>query len=181
MSETPEFSRRIPLDRIGAKPHAHAIVASADECAALARRFGIPGIDSLTATVTLARVQAGRAVNLTARFRAAVVQACVVTLDPVPDVIEEDFAVAYEAAGEDTGEIDLDPDPDDASVEPLPPDAIDIGESVAQQVSLCLEPYPRSPRAALDWPAEGDSTDEKAASGPFSALKALKADRKTGR
>jgi uncharacterized metal-binding protein YceD (DUF177 family) len=175
MSEPVEFSRRVPLDRIGPKPVVHEIVAAPAECAALAKRFDILGVEALSATVTLARVGAAGAVNLTGHLRAQVVQACIVTLEPVKAAIEEDFAVAYEPAGEAASEIDLNPDPDDASVEPLPQDAIDVGESVAQQLALALDPYPRSPTARLEaeWP--GDT--EKPGSGPFSALRALKKGR----
>ena len=36
-------------------------------------------------------------------------------------------------------------DPFDDLIEPLEGDAIDIGEAVAQQLAVAMEPYPRAP------------------------------------
>jgi hypothetical protein len=48
-------------------------------------------------------------------------------------------------------------------VEPLPSDILDIGEAVAQQLSLALDPYPRAPGAIAGAPAERPVS-------PFAAL-----------
>ena len=49
----PEFSRRVAIGVIGAGGHKTGIAASADECAALAGRFGWSRIESLTANANL--------------------------------------------------------------------------------------------------------------------------------
>lgn len=167
MSVNFEFSRRVPLDRIGARPAAHEIAATESERAALAERFGLLGIDSLTATVTLARARAGQAVELSARLQAAVVQVCVVTLEPVPARLDESFTILYLAMSD--ADEDLDPDPEGPVLEPLPPDAIDIGEAVAQELALALDPFPRTPDAKI--PSDGfDAPDDRALTSPFAAL-----------
>jgi hypothetical protein len=61
---------------------------------------------------------------------------------------------------------DGDEDPDDL---PAEAGAVDMGEALAQQLSLALDPYPRAPGAEL--PAE--ATDG-GAHGPFAALAKLK-------
>jgi uncharacterized metal-binding protein YceD (DUF177 family) len=101
-------------------------------------------------------------VRLDASFEANVVQECVVTLDPVPNDVAESFTLFYGEAPEGAGE--------DGIVEPLQGETIDIGEAVAQQLSLALDPYPRAPGAALDLKLAGGA----GADGPFAALAKLK-------
>ncbi len=56
MSEvTPEFSRLIPLARLGPEPFRRQIQATADERERLAARFDLVALDRLTAMVTLRR------------------------------------------------------------------------------------------------------------------------------
>ena len=172
--EQAEFSRPVSLDRIGAKPVEYDIAATPEECEALARRFGILSVERLSARVTLAHGAGGETVQLAGRLQARVVQSCVVTLEAVSAEIDETFALIYGPGAEGADVTEIDPDPDDAPVEPLPGDAIDIGESVAQQLSLALDPYPRAPRASLEgaWPGAADSQNPPR--GPLSALESLK-------
>ena len=48
-----EFSRRVPLDRIGSASISETIEATAEECAALAGRFGWIGIEALSAEMVV--------------------------------------------------------------------------------------------------------------------------------
>lgn len=157
-----EFSRPVAIGRL-TEEEVHSIAATAAERAALARRFGLSAIDALGAEVRLAPL--GRGVRLDATLEADVVQGCVVTLQPFPTHLHENFTLVYGDAPVDQEE--------DAVVEPLEGETIDIGEAVAQQLSLALDPYPRAPGAALDprW------TDEPETEGPFAALARVK---KTG-
>ena len=52
--------------------------------------------------------------------------------------------------------------------EPIAAGEIDLGEAVAQQLAVSLDPYPRAPGATLA------STGEAEAQSPFAALAALK-------
>jgi uncharacterized metal-binding protein YceD (DUF177 family) len=139
----PEFSRIVSLAWLGPEPFRQQIVASERECAALARRFDLPAIGRLSATVELARRAFGT-VLLRAAFEAEFEQSCVVTLDPVPGAVSEEFTLLYgppEAEESATG------GGEDIAFEPLAADAIDIGEAVAQEFSLALPLFPRSPEA----------------------------------
>ena len=153
-----ELSRMVPLERIGTGWLTETVVASAEERAALARRFELVELGALEATVRLRRARAGRYVELDARLRAAVVQSCVVTLDPVPLALDESFALLLgpidAGRAPDAGELVVDLD----QPEPLDGDSIDIGELVAQQLSLALDPYPRSAAAAEAAPAASDAS-----------------------
>jgi uncharacterized metal-binding protein YceD (DUF177 family) len=149
----PEFSRRVDLARLGALESTYPISADAQEREALARRFELLSLDRLEAGIRLKRVPGGT-VRLTGHFSADVVQACVVSLEPVASALEQDFTVLYGATELDkTVMVDLESD----APEPFDGDAIDIGEAVAQQLALALDPYPRAPEARLEW--SGDAVN----------------------
>jgi hypothetical protein len=172
-----EFSRPVSTARLGAKPATYRIEAQSDERAALARRFDLISLDRLSADVTLVR-ESGGAVRLTARLAAAVAQRCVVTLAPVPADLVDDFTLIYR---DDVDEAEADrvalENPEDEIVEPLIGDSIDIGEAVAQQLSVVMDPYPRAlgVPSTSDEAGDGDDHDEPLARrNPFDALAPLK-------
>jgi uncharacterized metal-binding protein YceD (DUF177 family) len=176
-TEGAEFSRPIDLTQLGDHEVTHAITATAAECAALAARFGLVSLDSLTATLRVRRVRGGAAIRLAGQFTADLAQACVVTLEPVRQRIEETFEVLY-SADPSIEESAIGADSDMDWPEPLPEGMLDLGEAVAQQLSLALDPYPRAPGVELDsqW---GGGTEAPAR--PFAGLGALrKASRSSG-
>lgn len=143
---SPEFSRRVELARLGALEAVYPIVADAAERQALAQRFDLLALDRLEAEVQLHRLS-GEIVQVRGEFSAEVVQACVVSLEPVQGSIREAFTVLYgPAEPEDDVLIDLETE----LVEPFDGTAIDIGEAVAQHLALALDPYPRAAGASLD-------------------------------
>jgi uncharacterized metal-binding protein YceD (DUF177 family) len=157
-----EFSRPVPLARVGVMPFEQEIAATQEECAALAARFGLLALDRLTARVALER-KPGDTILLTAEWDAAFTQECVISLEPVPDTAHERFELRYgpaEAEGED--------DAAAPAFEPLEGDVIDVGEAVAQEFSLSLPPFPHLPDALLE--IEEAPGDE----GPFAVLERLK-------
>ncbi|MCC6470485.1 MAG: DUF177 domain-containing protein [Alphaproteobacteria bacterium] len=156
----PEFSRPVAADRVGRDGLDIEIEAGAAEREALARRFGLLALDVLRARCRL-RPVAGGMIELTARFDASVVQECVVTLEPVPAQIHGSFDQRYAlnpavlrsvVAEEDEM---FDPEADDPP-EALAEGAIDLGEAVAQQLAVSLDPYPRAPGAELAVPRAGE-------------------------
>ncbi len=173
-----EFSRLVPVDRLEQGELTEAIGAREDERRALAARFGLVALDGLEAEVTLRRIESGPIVRVEGRLSADVVQTCVVSLEPVANHIEEDFALLYAPEGrigprgrrgEESGE-DM-----AAWPEPIVEGAIDIGEAVAQQLSLALDPYPRRPGIRLEdviGQREGVSVGEPSPS-PFAVLARL--------
>ncbi len=145
----PEFSRPIEVDRVGHTEVVHEISATAEECAALAKRFDLLALDRLEARVRLRRARGGSLLRLAGRLKADVVQSCVVTLAPVPSHVETEFTALY-GDGDVGGEgIEIDPEIE-STLEPWPDGPLDLGETVAQELVLALEPYPRAPGAALD-------------------------------
>ncbi|MFC7551773.1 YceD family protein [Pseudoroseomonas wenyumeiae] len=84
----PEFSRTLPWGAVSRKEKREELEATEAERAALAARFGILEVSSLRASLRL-RQEAGGAARVRGHLTADVVQACVVTLEPVPQHIEE--------------------------------------------------------------------------------------------
>jgi len=172
-----EFSRLIAADQIGPQETEREIVANAAERARLVERFGLLALDRLTATLSLKRTRGGL-IQVRGRFEAEVVQACVVTLEPVRSRLSESFTVAFgtgstASAGEAVIALEEEDPPEE-----LIDGRIDLGETVAQQLAVALDPYPHAPGAgdqAGTAAADGAGTD-KAAS-PFATLAQLRPRR----
>ncbi|MBX3594995.1 DUF177 domain-containing protein [Sphingomonas sp.] len=166
---TPEFSRPVRLDTIGAGDRHSEISADVDERRALARRFGLIAIDRLDARFDVHRAAAG--IVAQGRLSAAVVQPCSVTGEPVPATIDEDVRLRFVAEGSQTGdEIEL--SEDDCDTVFYSGGAIDLGEAAAETLALALDPFPRGPGAEAALRAAGVLSEEEA--GPFAALAKLK-------
>jgi uncharacterized metal-binding protein YceD (DUF177 family) len=152
---TTEFSRLVPLSRLAAGSWRQEITAEPAECRALALRFDLLALDRLAADVELSRGEGGT-VLLTAALEAAFVQSCVVTLEPVAGTLSARFQLLYGPPQAEAAAADIAAAPDGPAFEPLDGDAIDIGEAVAQELSLQLPPFPRLPDAVLDEDADSE-------------------------
>jgi hypothetical protein len=111
-------------------------------------------------------------------FEADVVQACVVTLEPVRSRLNEAFMVTFgEARPVLGGEVIVGLDEEDPAEE-MTDGWIDLGEVVAQQLAVALDPYPRAPGA--DDRFEASDAERPAAGGgntPFTVLAGLRPRR----
>lgn len=168
-----EFSRPVALEDLRGGVVRQSVAATDGECRRLAERLGLAAIDSLRATVALDSRRGGKIIAVEGEFRAALTQTCVVTLEPLPRTVSETFSIRLSPATE-AGEaeiVDIDPETDD-DPEPIEGDSVDIGELVAQHLSLALDPYPRAEGAELEPQAlaAGEVADE----GPFAKLARLK-------
>src|ERR1700759_5525755 len=142
-----EIERVVDLDRMGPGGAALDIVASDSERAALAKRFGLVGLPAFSARVTVDR-RAGGQVVVEGRLRGKIVQACILTLDPVTQGLDETFRIVFrqnlaEGRAPGGGGGVRAPQPD--APEPLSGNMLDVGEIVAEQLSLAADPYPRRP------------------------------------
>lgn len=158
----PELSRPLPLVAVPAAGREARIEATATECAALADRFGIPAVECLQATVHLLAAEDGSVVGF-GTLEARVVQLCVVTLEPVPQMVSEAFRWRFLPLGADPQD-----GPEDDADEIPTAGVADLGEALAEQLSLALDPYPRAPGAVLP------AVDAAAATGPFAQLLPLR-------
>jgi uncharacterized metal-binding protein YceD (DUF177 family) len=157
-----ELSRIVRLDRVPARGMDIDVQASEAERAALAKRFELLELPALKAEISV-QPGLGGVWSVTGRLRAEVVQACIVTLDPVPQSIDDTFDLRFAAGAKASSD-----DPD--APEPLEGDTIDVGAIVAEHLSLALDPFPRAPGATYE-PAP-EPADAKP--NPFAALEQLK-------
>lgn len=174
----PELSR--PIKAKGLPGEAIVIEADAGERAALAARFGLPGIDSLRAVVEVE--QRGSSIRAFGTLRAGIRQTCAISGEDFPARIEEDLDLRFIEEGtldealDEESEIEIELDAEDCDEIEYAGDAFDLGEAVAQTLGLAIDPYAEGPRAdearkAAGIIAEGEQEGPLAA-----ALSALKRD-----
>ncbi len=148
------------------------LVADAETRLAIARMAGLRELPRLEADFALLR-QGDGGLRVTGRVSATVGQNCVVTLEPLQNVIEEDVDLLYmpaAAAAAADGETAAEPKWDDP--EPLIGGAVDLGALATEFVILGIDPYPRKAGAVFEPPRE-----QKPDPGPFAALAGLMKDR----
>lgn len=164
-----ELSRPCDATRL---PTAEQIVtASPEECAALAKRFGLVAVNSLEARIMLKAD--GPTVRATGRFTADIVQSCAVSGEDLPVKIAEPIALHFVPPAdspESEEEIELEADElDEIEMEGT---RFDLGEAVAQSLALAIDPYLEGPGA--DEARRKAGIVSEGASGPLAdALKGL--------
>jgi hypothetical protein len=162
----PELSRITQLSDVPDEGITLHVEAGAEEREALAGRFGAIAIESLTAEVSLHPKHKRTCWQLDGHVLAEVVQSCVVTLSPVLVNSRFGFKREYAAGPGGEGMIEshggdevLNPDQDDPP-EPLPDDVIDVGEAIAEEFGLALDPFPRAAGVTFDGYSVGPTAQE---------------------
>jgi uncharacterized metal-binding protein YceD (DUF177 family) len=157
----------------------------------LAKRFGFVSLPVFSARVTVDR-RPGQVI-VEGRLRGTIVQACILTLDPVTQELDDTFRIVFrqdltEERDPESGEALLNAQAD--APEPLSGNMLDIGEIVAEQLSLAADPYPRRPGARLEdvlpKPRKGgksgrDTGKTEQRRHPFAGLAALRDKPRRGR
>jgi uncharacterized metal-binding protein YceD (DUF177 family) len=170
-----EFSRPVRVDTIGTEPREIAIEASGAELAALARRFDIASLGSLSARAHLSRQ--GGDIRATGSLEAELVQLCAATGVDLPSRIAEPFDVIFRAeVPSDVPEAGLELSEGECDVVFFDGAAADLGEAVAETLALAIDPFARAPGADAVLGAAGVLSEEeaRAASSPFAGLAGLK-------
>ena len=167
---TPEtvgpLSRPVDVMNIPPRGQEVHVEATAEECAALAADFGLPGIRRLSGDYRL--TNSAKGVHVTGLVKASITQICVVTLEPFDSDVEEEVEVDFaEPAG-----MPAEPLTDINEYEP--PDEIvngqvDLGALTSEFLVLGLDPYPRKPGVDFEYRDPADGKDS-----PFAALGKLK-------
>jgi hypothetical protein len=149
--------------------------ATAGELAEVAKRLELLACTSLKAAYRISPIVDGR-YQLKGRLEAGVTQACVVTLEPVDNRIEESFDVTFwpkdDIPAPSSGVVDPSDEPDP---EPITAGQIEVGRIVFECLAAAIDPFPRKPGAKLDWhePGETQAGAGKTDS-PFGVLERLK-------
>lgn len=176
-----EFSRIVKLTALNREPETYSAKATPAECEALARRFDLLTLKGLAFEAEVRKWRNG--VRATGRITADVVQRCIVTLEPVPGQIEEEFDRGFLPERDLVGdvkpgqEVEIEDDSELGDLPDILGDTLDMGEIAAETLSLALDPYPRAAgeipqefQAAP--PGEAPITDDDVK--PFASLAALR-------
>jgi hypothetical protein len=130
---------------------------------------------------SLARFEAGfdvtrrgrEGLRVVGRISATVEQTCVVTLEPLENLVEEEIDLTFVPSP-----LPVSPAQDngapvtvaDDAPEPLIDGKVDLGALATEFLLLGIDPYPRKPGATFNTPAVAGEAGDR----PFAALAALK-------
>jgi uncharacterized metal-binding protein YceD (DUF177 family) len=162
INEVPETGRHVHLD---------APNAARQEIADLA---GLRALDSLRADFDVSH--RGDGLRVRGRVYAQAGQTCVVTLDPLTNVIDEEVDVTF-SPSVTRAEAELEMvDPDLAGPEPVEPMAggmVDLAALAVEFVLLGVDPYPRKADVQFE-PVVAGNPEVEPLPHPFAGLAALK-------
>ncbi|MBX7541258.1 YceD family protein [Qipengyuania sphaerica] len=155
------------------------VEADEAERAALAKRFGVTAIESFTADVDFD--EKDEAVIATGTLAATIEQPCAVTREDFTYDVSEPFSLRFVPAGriadyEEDEEFELtEEDLDEIEYEG---ETFDLGEAIAQELGLAIDPYREGPGADDAREDAGIESDEdRTPSGPLAeALAGLRKD-----
>jgi hypothetical protein len=176
MTEGLPISLIYNLNRLGQAGDEIAFSASETERAALARHVGVLDVPKFAARILL-RKSAPNRFDATFELAAEVVQACVVTLEPLVARIQRDFQRELHFTP-NLRRTDADVTvalEDDEVAEEIDSPHYDLAVPLVEEFVLAIDPYPRAPGVEFQ-PPDGD--DDKPQN-PFAALKTLKSGEKS--
>lgn len=147
-----------------------ALVADAATRAAIAESAALHALPRLEATFEVTRLDSG-GLHVVGRVAATVGQLCVVSLDPIENVVDGPVDLVFVPGAAAVGAA---PGSDALSVtdeppEPLRGDTVDLGAIATEFLILGIDLYPRKPEAVFQAPVIEDETEH-----PFAALAALR-------
>ena len=140
------LDKKVSLDKLMSEPQTFYIAASDEDRQQGAERLGLLAIESLTASGSIKKGGKGIRAKILADLSADIIQPSVVSLEPVPAVvntqIELELVSEKEAGIRDADELYLDPDA--AEYDVLTEDLVPIGEIILQTLAMEMDPYPRA-------------------------------------
>jgi uncharacterized metal-binding protein YceD (DUF177 family) len=177
-----EWSEFFDVTKIKDSGNRLTIEANEEQCKNLARRYGIQSLNNLSAKLYIKQINKNRFIHITGTLQANLIQECIISRDPVKTHITEDFESWFADAaqilsldkarrekaiknGEELPILEEHEDP-----ETFENNNIDIGELVAQHLSLAIPPYPRAEGAQYEGPTLDAGKQEPAFDNPFAKL-----------
>ena len=172
-----EFRRLIRLDDVGRRDVDVTVVAAPPEREALARRFGITEISALEAGLKIRRVSSG-VYNVSGAIEAEIIYIGVEAAEAMEFSLNEQFDEIF-ATPEGWRTLEENAIDGEVDAELVTEDFIDMGEIVAQNLSLALDPVLLEAGAfddgAITYSSEAGEGDVP--EHPFSALEILRGRR----
>jgi hypothetical protein len=188
-SDTP-FTAPLDLGTVRDRTVEVSLVPGPAERTRIAHWLGIEALDSLKAMIRLSRLSADE-YAYRGHFEADVVQACVITLAPVPSHLSGEIGRKFKVLPRPSTrrrKPAIEPPPaipaiidlsvaDEDSPELLDSPVLDLAAPLLEELSLGLDPYPKAPGAAFEVPPEPLAPAEN----PFAVLETLKRAPSVGR
>lgn len=151
--------------------------------AALAAYLGVLAVSHLSSALTVRKWHKD-GVRVSGPIEAQLTQECVVTLQPVEEIINTEIDAVFvpeqsklsrPVTRGEAGEMLIDPEGDDAPEVFAPPN-LDIGAVATEFLALEMDPYPKAEGAEVGdgVPALTNSEDDDGRENPFAALAGLK-------
>lgn len=189
----PEWSHLIEAEKIGTTPLKMKISPGVEQKKRLAKRMGLVELKSLEADLVMSRDAGSKnVIFISGHIAASVTQNSVISGKPVKSEIEDSFEAWYADADQaisfakakqerlaSEGHIDMPFLDESEDPEPVVEGNIDLGELVAQYLSLAINPYPRAEGEAYEFSAEDKKATEGVYENPFAALKDWKNKQET--
>ncbi len=176
MSVELEFSRIVDISRLPPEGVTRTFEANGEECTALARRFGIEQMKSLTVDLN---IQPWKRNGCRARGTATAVmtRVCVVSLDEFETTLKVKLDRLFSASGVVRFEgKEIQVSVEDEDIGEVVDGDIDVGEFAVEELLLELDPHPRKP--GVEFADGGPSSDgpggKNDRENPFAILKTLK-------
>jgi len=175
--QPPPFVHSVELGSLSERGAELRLAPDGAERARIAEWLGALEVPSFEATVRLERA-ADDLYLYDADFTAQVVQACVVTLEPVPSTHAARVSRRYRVVAPKTArraqrDIAAAGGDDEDAPEVLSGTVLDIAAPVLEELSLALDPYPRAPGVTFELPKEESTPSDN----PFAVLAKLKQSR----
>lgn len=180
-NENPAFSYPLKVSQISASTTALKLSANDRERERLAKLWDVSQVLHLSADLQIARWKKD-GLRLKGAVTARIVQACVVTLEPVESGISETIDMTFVPEGSRLAKA-LQKESETAVIDPEGPDlpdlfvgdTVDVGAAVAEQAALAIDPYPRKPGVSFGDRIESSGDDDKRPN-PFAVLEGWKKD-----
>jgi len=166
------YSVPLRLHQVGAGLK-RTLEPNAEERARIVKALNLLSLDDFTAEMSVTPTVSGWRID--GRVKAEAVQPCGLTLEPVPESVNQTFLINLteqppEAEVDENGEIDL--ELDDSFPDYVEDGKIDLGQYAVEQLLLALDPFPRKEGAVFVQPPEPVELS------PFAVLKSMKDDTK---
>ena len=175
MTPTAEFSHIVTIEPWPADGIAVDLVATDAERQYLKQRFDLIDLSKLKGKGKIERTKEGFVFGGT--LEADVVQTCVVTLKPISSAVSASFERCFRQAddeADDAGQKEMVLEGVETDVDLIEDNKIDIGEVIAEELCLALDPYPRAEDAdAFMTEVQGslDQTVMPSPDNPFAKLR----------